>query len=245
MSRMINATMAAAIALSVAMTPQIASAHRLMPAGEAAKVARSDMAVTPAIQWNKISQRPGDKAERWTLDGELLNDVIFFGGVEDGTPLLREVNRRESPLPHFSSTMLPTDIAPLLESTLRITDHIVSFDVSRVAPATFLGASGVQFEYRMLGADDITRQGRAVGSIIDGKLYMITYAAPAEYFYARNLPDVDRIVASATRQSFRPAAPSNRRQGFFSAHSTSNNPASCSIIAPPSCSTSMIVTARL
>jgi hypothetical protein len=28
-------------------------------------------------------------------------------------------------------------------------------------------------------------------------------------------------------------------------HSTSNNPASCSMIVPPSCSTSMIVTARL
>ena len=50
----------------------------------------------------------------------------------------------------------------------------------------------------MLGADDITRQGRAVASIIGGKLYMITYDAPAEYFYARNLADVERIVASAT-----------------------------------------------
>ena len=136
-------------------------------------------------------------AEQVMLDGELLNDVVFFGGVEDGAPLLREVNRRENPLPHFSSTMLPTDIAPLLESTLRITQNISSFDVSNVAPATFLDAAGVQFEYRMLGADDITRQGRAVASIIGGKLYMITYDAPAEYFYPRNLLDVERIVASA------------------------------------------------
>jgi len=185
------------IALALTLTPQTASAHRLMPAGEAAQVARSDMTVTPTIQWNKISQRPGERAERWTLDGELLNDVVFFGGVEDGAPLLREVNRRENPLPHFSSTMLPTDIAPLLESTLRITQNISSFDVSNVAPATFLDAAGVQFEYRMLGADDITRQGRAVASIIGGKLYMITYDAPAEYFYPRNLLDVERIVASA------------------------------------------------
>jgi len=187
-----------ALALALALAPQMASAHRLMQPGEATSVARSEMTVTPTIQWNRHSQRPGQQAERWTLDGELLNDVIFFGGVENGTPLFREVSRRENPLPTFSSTMLPTDIPPLLETSLRITQNITSFDIASVAPATFLGAAGVQFEYRMLGADDITRQGRAIASVIDGKLYMITYDAPAEYFYGRNVADVERIVASAT-----------------------------------------------
>lgn len=186
-----------AAALALALTPQAGQAHRLMPAGEAAQVARSDMTVTPTILWNRLSQRPGEKAERWTLDGELLNDVIFFGGVENGTTLFRDRDRDDNPLPTFSSTMLPTDIPPLLETSLRVTQNISTFEISSVAPATFLGAPGVQFEYRMLGADDITRQGRATAAIIEGKLFMITYDAPAEYFFARNLPDVERIVASA------------------------------------------------
>jgi len=189
---------AGALALTLVLAPTSAIAHRLMAAGTAAQVARSDLTVTPGIEWNRLSQRPGPMAERWTLDGELLNDLIFFGGVESGTPLFREVDRRDNPLPQFSSTMLPTDIPPLLETSLRITQNISTFEVVRVAPRPFLGASGVEFEYRMLGGDDITRQGRAVAAIVGGKLFMITYDAPAEYFFARSSADVDRIIASAT-----------------------------------------------
>ena len=39
-------------------------------------------------------------------------------------------------------------------------------------PRTFLGHPGFQFDYDHLGGDEVERRGRAVGAIIDGRLYL-------------------------------------------------------------------------
>lgn len=185
------------LGLLLLMQPVGASAHRLIDANEAVSVARSDLTVMPQIDWNRISQRPGSNAERWTLDGELLNDVLFFAEVEDGDTLFREVNRRESPQPEFSASTLLIDLPDFLESSLRITKGIASFEVTSVTPVEFLGSSGVRFEFATLGADDLRRQGIAVATIIDGELFMMLYDAPSLYYFERNRADFEALVASA------------------------------------------------
>ena len=46
------------------------------------------LSVTPPRDWNQLGIKPGKFAETWTLDGEQLNDVTFYAGVEPGEPLL-------------------------------------------------------------------------------------------------------------------------------------------------------------
>lgn len=177
--------------------PTGASAHRLIDANEAVSVARSGLTVTPGIEWNRISQRPGNRTERWTLDGELLNDVLFFAEVGDGDTLFREVNRRESPLPQFASNMLLVDVPDFLESSLRIVKGVVTFETTSVQPTDFLGQSGVRFEFETLGADDLRRKGIAVATIIDGQLFMMLYEAPGLYFFDRNRADFEQLLSTA------------------------------------------------
>lgn len=186
-----------ACAAALLMTGGAANAHKLIEANEDVSVAKSDLTVSPAIQWNRISQRPGSDAERWTLDGELLNDVLFFGAIADGDTLLREVDRRNNPLPKFSSSMLLIDLPDFLNATLRIAKGHQTFDVEAVEPTDFLGAQGVRIEFKTVGSDDIVRRGQTHAAIIDGELYMMTFEAPAIFFYGRDVGHFEQLVASA------------------------------------------------
>lgn len=174
-----------------------ASAHKLIVANEAVEVAKSDLSVTPAVNWNRISTRPGESAERWTMDGELLNDVLFFAAIRDGDTLLKEVDKRESPLPKFSSEMLLIDLPQLVESSFRIVKGYSTFQIGKVEPAKFLGQDGVRFEFSTLGSDDIVRRGRAVAVIIKGQLYMMMFEAPEVYFFGRYEAQFEQLVSSA------------------------------------------------
>lgn len=177
-----------------------ANAHKLVKANEVIKVAKSDVTVSPSIDWNRISQRPGESAERWTLDGELLNDVLFFGGVQDGRPLLREVDKRDNPLPKFSADMLLIDLPSLVGSTFRVAKGHQTFEVNEVRPVKFLGEDGVRFEFSTVGSDDIRRRGRAVATIRSGRLYMMTFEAPEVYFFGLHEEKFEQLISSARLQ---------------------------------------------
>src|SRR5438034_4846731 len=86
---------------------------KLMAKGREVIVAKSDLSVTPPIDWNRMGARPGRNAESWTLDGLSLNDLTFYGGIANDTPLFRDARKKTDPLPRFSATMLAPDVAQL------------------------------------------------------------------------------------------------------------------------------------
>jgi hypothetical protein len=90
------------------------------------------MSVAPAIAWNRIPERPGRHAERWTLDGAGLNAVTFYAGIKSGMALFREVDRHSRPLPRFSASVLSTDVVQFFESSHRVAGGSVSFTVDDV-----------------------------------------------------------------------------------------------------------------
>ena len=67
-------------------------------------------------------------------------------------------------------------------------------------PRPFLGTNGFQWDYEHLDTDELWRRGRAVGAVIDGKLYLILFDAARSHYYAALLPDFEAIVASAQRR---------------------------------------------
>lgn len=161
-------------------------------------VARSPMVVTPDREWNRLGEWPGAHAESWTINGDALDKIVFYGGIAPYRPLSREVNRRAAPLPHFSPTMLLTDIPRLFEATYRISLDTPVMQVDTVTPAVFLGHKGVRFSYRYSRSeDDVRRAGEAVATIVDRQLYLISFDAPAVFYYDRYLPAFRAIVASA------------------------------------------------
>lgn len=175
-----------------------AHAHRLRPSGEPVEVADSNILVTPGRDWNRLSGKPGKNTEVWTLDGEQLNDVTFYGGIEPGKPLVRERSEKRDPLPKFVESTLLIEIPELLERTYRTYKDTRTFAVGSVEPITFLGHDGVHFTFDFIDADQLPRKGQARAAIIDGKLYMITFEAPRLHYYDAVLPDFQTLVQSAT-----------------------------------------------
>lgn len=187
------------LAASLASAGPALAGNKLIPPGQRIAVAKSALTVEPGIEWNKIGQRPGRNSETWTLDGDGLNDLTFYGGIESGKPLFREVDRKNRPLPRVSSTMLLTDIPALLESSYRIALQTSAVQIETVEPAQFAGSKGVRFTYSFSSQNEtLRRRGEARAAIVGGRLYMITYEAPALHYYARSY-DAFRTIAESAR----------------------------------------------
>jgi hypothetical protein len=172
--------------------------YKLMPAGKAAQVGKSTLTVKPSKDWNRLGGRVGRNAESWTLDGLSLNDLTFYGGIADDTTLFREVNKKDTPLPRFSKSMLAPDIAQLFEGSYRLANRTALMTIDAIEPATFAGQQGFRFTYSYTIQDEeVQRKGESQGAIIDGKLYMITFEAPTIHYFDRDVEAYRQIATSA------------------------------------------------
>ncbi len=171
--------------------------NTLIAQGQSVAVAKSTLTVTPDREWNKMGARPGRVSETWTIDGDGLNDLTFYGGIDNDQTLFREVDKATKPLPHFASNMLLTDVPTLLENSYSIALGTQLMKIDSVEPTTFLGQKGVRFSFTFTRPDEeVRRKGDGSAAIIGGKLYMITFEAPDVYYYQRDLPAYQAIVAS-------------------------------------------------
>ena len=71
---------AIAAALSLASIAP-AHAHKLIEPKLQENIAKGAYSARPSTTWNRLSEKEGKYQEIWTLDGDQLNRVIFFGGV--------------------------------------------------------------------------------------------------------------------------------------------------------------------
>lgn len=137
------------------------------------------------------------EVEDWTLNGPILDGISFVGGLKSGTALVRQRRTADQQVPTFRSDMTPPEIAAMLESLYRVKGGAVDFKTLSLQPRTFLGTGGFELDYEHLDQDELWRRGRAVGAVINGRLYLILTDAARSYYYAATLPDFEAIVASA------------------------------------------------
>jgi hypothetical protein len=162
-------------------------------------VARGAMVVTPTIRWNKAPKGPYDiqREENWTLNGPLLDGLTFIGGLEDNKRIVQQRRKADRKVPNFRADMTPQEIASVIESFYRIRGGATRFEMTGLQPRTFLGSSGFQFDYAHLGGDEVERRGRAVGAVINRRLYLALFDAARMHYFDAGLPEFERIVESA------------------------------------------------
>ena len=166
-------------------------------------VGDGSLVVAPPRPWNR--HRPGflddiRVVEDWTLDGPLLDGISFVSGLNSGHYLIRQRKTADQQVPKFRAEMTAPDIAAMLESLYRVRGGAVDFRTVSLKPRPFLGANGFQLDYEHLDDDELWRRGRAVGAVIDNKLYLIMLDAAKSHYYDSTLPDFEAIVASARRR---------------------------------------------
>ena len=187
----------ATIALCALTIGSAGFANAFRPEGDAVAIAGSRLTVTPPRDWNRLNVSPGKVTEVWTLDGEELNDVTFFAGIEPGRPLIREVNRKRQPLPKFLPETLLVEIPELVEGTYRAGKNVATFTVTGSKPDRFLDRNGIRFTFDYVDADALPRRGEGRASLVDGRLYMAVFSAPRLNFFDRTLGDYRSLTDSA------------------------------------------------
>jgi hypothetical protein len=166
------------------------------------RVGDDSMAVTPPREWNKVAGSlfvDIHAVEDWTQNGVYLDGISFVTGLKDGKALVYQRSRDDRQVPKFRSNMTPPEIAAMIESLFRVRGGAVDFKTVSLAPRTFMGASGFQYDYEHLDGDEVRRKGRAVAVVLNGRLYMILFDAARSHYYNALLPDFEAIVNSARR----------------------------------------------
>lgn len=173
--------------------------YTLVPAAAPMAVAKKSMTVRPGAAWNRAPRGKHDIAweENWTRNGPLLDSLGFVGGLPNGQPLAKQRRKEDRKVPVFRADMSPQDLVSMLESYYRIKAGATVFAADTVAPATFLGAPGLRFDYAWIGADQVKRRGRAVMAIVAGKLYLATLDGASLYYFDAALPDFTAMTEGA------------------------------------------------
>lgn len=171
----------------------------------ATQVGNGSMVVTPPRPWNRARRQlffSTDQTwvEDWTLNGPYLDGITFVTGLPNNRSFLRQYRTQDRQVPNFRSDMTAPEITAMIESLFRVRGGAIDFRTLGLTPRVFLGTNGFQFDYEHLDSDELWRRGRAVGAVINGRLYLILLDATRSHYFANALPDFEAMVGSARRR---------------------------------------------
>lgn len=173
--------------------------YKLVPV-RTTSVGNGSVRVVPPRPWNEQRRFFFDSlrwVEDWTLNGPLLDSMMFVTALPGGEYLVRQRRSDERQVPKFRSDMTAPEITAMLESAYRVRGGAIDFRTIELKPRQFLGYPGFQFDYEHLDTDEVWRRGRTVGAVIDGRLYLVIYDAARSHYFANALPDFEAIVSGA------------------------------------------------
>ena len=163
-------------------------------------VGNGAMTVQSPRPWNRQRSdlfRDIREVEDWTLNGPYLDGMSFVSGLKSGRYLVYQRKSDEQQVPKFRSDMTPPEIAAMLESLFRVRGGTIEFRTLGLQPRPFLGTTGFQLDYEHLDSDELWRKGRAVGAVIDGRLYLMLFDATRSHYYGNALPDFEVMATGA------------------------------------------------
>ncbi len=192
---MVRQHLVAAAAILILSSPAIA--HKVIEPGLNDKIAKGAISASPVSRWNRLQQKDGDFQEVWTIDGDKLNRVVFYGGVPVGQPLVRERDQKRDPLPQVAGNMLLPDIPVLLERTYRTKYGVRIMTIGKQEPATLSGKPAIAFEYTFIDPEyEVETKGEAIATLDGGRLYLATFEAPAVYYFDRDIEKFRDLIGT-------------------------------------------------
>jgi len=168
-------------------------------------VGNGSVTVVPPRPWNKQRRffffDSVRWVEDWTLNGPYLDGITFVTALPSGQYLIRQRKSDERQVPKFRSDMTAPEVAAMLETAFRVRGGAVDFKTLGLQPRQFLGCPGFQFDFEHLDNDELWRKGRAVGAVVDGRLYLILFDATRSHYYGNALPDFEVMANNARIRS--------------------------------------------
>ncbi len=148
----------------------------------------SSYSIQTAQAWSRY---PGPPVSR-TVDGMALGALRTWSSVEDGVSLFPQAPKKT---PAFRADSTPIEVAELVSETIEISITGADVTVKDFKPIAFGAREGFSFEVHY-SEEGLPMRGLAAGALHDGKLDLILFTAPAEYYFDHYAPKVERIIAS-------------------------------------------------
>jgi hypothetical protein len=150
--------------------------------------------IVPQVTWSQATNKT-DLGPMWTIDGIGLNELRFYTAIAPGRPLMRVPGAELRDLGRYEGTMLADDVMNLFASTLDKAGH-QQIRTAALRPAPFGAVTGFRFDFSYVTMDGLQVKGMALAAQRGGRLDLIMFTAPAEYYFDRYSPTVDQIFTS-------------------------------------------------
>ncbi len=153
---------------------------------------RHDVGSSYSIETTQAwSRHPGPPVWR-TIDGQFLGTLSTWSNVKDGDSLLPLIDKKT---PTFRSDSTSIEVAKLVSATIEVSVSGADVTIKDFKPIAFGAREGFSFEL-FYSQEGLPKRGLAAGALHDGKLDLILFLAPSEYYFDHYAPEVQRIVAS-------------------------------------------------
>lgn len=153
------------------------------------------------IAWskaNKLRVESTAPIASWTADGPGLNNMIFIGGVKDGSYIFKVSGSTETVNNLvFRNGMTATEIVELWEAAITKLNQTSIAKGSNIQPAQFGGMAGFKFDFAYVNKDEVDRSGVGYAAVKDGRLYLIFYSGAKLHHYGLRLANATRLMESA------------------------------------------------
>ena len=167
--------------------------YSLVPAGPQTVKGLSFQSQT---DWNKSPFNLGSNTEVWTQDGQLLNEIIFVGGVETGDSIFRASNR-ELPMPTYDATMLPNEITELVETSLKnYYGGQVVINSTNLRPQQVGDLTGFRFGLSFFTLEGLLKKGEVLALPQNDSLNLVIFMAAEIHYYDKSLTEIDQLFDS-------------------------------------------------
>ena len=150
--------------------------------------------ITLGETWSAYPRDSRTKLRNLTIDGEALNSLTFAASLEDGHTLIKTYDRQRL-LPVYRSDMSQTEVVEFIRDSLSA-GGMADATITSLRPEPFGTLNGVRFDVRGATQRGLNMSGTGKAAIEDGKLHLIIYTAPTEYYFGLYEYEVEEILAS-------------------------------------------------
>lgn len=179
-------------ALTAFLTACASSGGSLQKAGAAADV--YGMVIQSELNWSRIKL---PRQELWTIDGPGLNSLNIIPDTKPGEHVFHLAKEKKSRPdgPWFRTGMRPDELRDVILDAIR-EQGWADVDSSGFRPHAFAGVSGIRFDVRQTSPEGLRYQGSVGAFERNGRLTVLYWKAPEEYYYGRDVQAVNRLIDS-------------------------------------------------
>ncbi len=151
------------------------------------------LSIEPDIAWNK---RSIENAEIWTVDGEALQALHLYKGLEDGDTLFVLTNsEKQEKMPQYSKTMSLLELREFIEASI-VQSGFTNLKSLKFKPTKFADKDGFRFEFTFSNTNGLRELGFAAGAQSGDRLYLVLYRGAKLHYYGKYLKNVEDMIRS-------------------------------------------------